>query len=409
MESNPMRGFSPSPAPGRPSAQRGTGATAARALLALLCATLLAPSSWGVGRPAAASAPPPVPTDACPHDRHDDGQSGRGQPGAKADSAAAKKDAKTDEKKDEQKWDVNETHGPSQTLSFSTDEGTWMSTDVSPDGKTVVFDLLGDLYTVPISGGDAQRLTSGRAWDYQPRFSPDGKKLLFTSDRGGTDNLWLAKADGTEPEKFTEEKDKVTNCGAWSADGDYIVAKRRLTDQSSIGTTELWIYHRTGGTGLQLTKKDDIPEVSEPVFHPDGRHIFFSARPSRFNYDRDVNDGIYQIRRYDRQTAQVSPVTSRFGGAGRPAISRDGHWLAFVSRQGQTTILIVHDLQTGAERVVTDGLAADLMESFAWAGVYPGIAWTPDGREIVLTMQGKLWRVSVADGHRTPIPFRAQV
>src|SRR5213593_2375360 len=58
-------------------------------------------------------------------------------------------------------------------LSFTTDEASWISLDVSPDGKTIVFDILGDLYTVPIAGGKATRITSGAGWDQQPRYSPD--------------------------------------------------------------------------------------------------------------------------------------------------------------------------------------------------------------------------------------------
>jgi Tol biopolymer transport system component/imidazolonepropionase-like amidohydrolase len=272
-----------------------------------------------------------------------------------------------------------------------------------------VFDLLGDLHTVPITGGAAKRILGDRAWDYQPRFSPDGTKILFTSDRGGTDNIWIAKADGSDPEKFTGEKDKVTNCGAWSPDGDYIVAKRRLTDHSSIGTTELWLYHRTGGSGLQVTKKDDLAEVSEPTFHPGGRFIDFSARPSRFAYDRDANKGIYQIRRFDRQTGQVTQVTSRFGGGGRPTISPDGKLLAYVSREGLATILVVQDLESGAERKVTEGLTHDLQESFAWAGVHPGFDWMSDGKSVVISAKGKLWKVEVAGGGWTPIPFTTTV
>ncbi len=61
---------------------------------------------------------------------------------------------------------------PTRKISFTTEEGTWMSLDVSPDGKTIVFVLLGDLYLLPMEGGEAKRVSSGLAWDCQPRFSP---------------------------------------------------------------------------------------------------------------------------------------------------------------------------------------------------------------------------------------------
>ena len=64
---------------------------------------------------------------------------------------------------------------PTRTVAFTTDEGTWLSLDVSPDGKTIIFELLGDLYTLPYRGGKATRITSGMAFDSQPSYSPDGK------------------------------------------------------------------------------------------------------------------------------------------------------------------------------------------------------------------------------------------
>ena len=105
--------------------------------------------------------------------------------------------ADTTEKKDK-KEKKNLPLEAGRTVSISTDEGTWVSVDVSPDGQTIVLDFLGDLYTIPFSGGDAAPLTSGMAFDAQPRFSPDGKKVLFVSDRSGNEILKgaLEQADG---------------------------------------------------------------------------------------------------------------------------------------------------------------------------------------------------------------------
>src|SRR5690606_18657125 len=81
-------------------------------------------------------------------------------------------------------WDVARSFGPTQTIRFETDEATWVNVTVSPDGRTIVFDVLGDLYTMPITGsgsGLARRITSGPAYDMQPRYSPDGRTIAYIS------------------------------------------------------------------------------------------------------------------------------------------------------------------------------------------------------------------------------------
>ncbi|MFQ5631776.1 MAG: TolB family protein, partial [bacterium] len=155
-----------------------------------------------------------------------------------------------DKKKD---WDVNAAHGPTTTVEFTTDEGTWMNLDVSPDGKEIVFDLLGDIYIMPITGGEAQALTEGPAWDVQPRFSPDGSKISFTSDRDGGDNIWIMNRDGSEPKQISKEKFRLLNNAVWTPDGKYLIARKHFTSRRSLGAGEMWMYHVSGGlAGIQL-------------------------------------------------------------------------------------------------------------------------------------------------------------
>jgi Tol biopolymer transport system component/imidazolonepropionase-like amidohydrolase len=306
-------------------------------------------------------------------------------------------------------WKIDAPHGPSQTVSFTTDEGTWLHLDVSPDGHEIVFALLGDLYVLPITGGEAKRITSGAAYDVQPRFSPDGKWIAFASDRGGLENLWICDREGQQTRQISTDKDSTVNAPSWSPDGDYLIGRKRLTDTSSLGTVELWLWHVKGGAGLQITKKDDQPDAADPVFSPDGRFVYFSARGARYRYNRNVNEGIWQIKRLDRHTGQTVELTGEFGGAATPILTRDGKTMAFVRRVRAKTRIELMDLASGRTRLLADDVERDNQEGFAFHGVFPGYAFTPDGQAVIATAQGKLWRFAVADGARTPLPFNAAV
>jgi Tol biopolymer transport system component len=115
---------------------------------------------------------------------------------------------------------------PERSLRMTVSEGTWISLDVSPDGGTLVFDLLGDLYTLPIGGGRATRLTSGLAYDAQPRFSPDGRRVLFVSDRSGGENLWTMTLDGRDTSQITRGEGNIYISPAWTPDGNSVVASK---------------------------------------------------------------------------------------------------------------------------------------------------------------------------------------
>jgi len=330
-------------------------------------------------------------------------------PGHDAPDVTPSAEAAPEKPKSGDPWNVTVPHAPHDTLRFQTREGTWMSVDVSPDGRTLLFDILGDLYTMPIAGGRATRLTSGMGYDMQARWSPDGTKIAFTSDRGGTENAWMMNADGTSPRPVSQEADRFSNSPAWSPDGRWIVVRRRLTDQSSLGTVELWMYSVLGGKGVQITKKAEWGDANEPVFSRDGRYIYFSGRPQRFQYDRNVHAGIWQIRRYDRELGRIVSFTEGAGGAGRAAFSPDGKTMSFIRRVREKTVLFLYDLASGRERQLWDGLSFDNMEGFAWTGVYPNYAWTPDGKSIVVYAAGGFTRVDVASGTATRVPFTADV
>ena len=317
---------------------------------------------------------------------------------------------KKDEKKEEPKWDVEHPSYPIDVeAKIDTDEGTWMDVDVSPDGAEIVFDLLGDLYTLPMGGGEAKALTSGVAWDMQPRYSPDGKRIAFTSDRGGGDNVWTIARDGSGATQVTKESFRLVNSPAWTPDGEFLAVRKHFTGTRSAGAGEIWLYHRSGGEGLQLTKRpNEQKDLGEPAFSPDGRYVYYSqdVTPGRiFQYNKDPNGEIYAIQRLDRVTGRTDRFVSAPGGSIRPTPSRDGRRLAFVRRQREKTVLFVKDLASGHERPVFDGLERDMQETWAIHGVYPGMAWTPDDRAVVLWAGGKIRRVDVATGAPAVIPF----
>ena len=138
-----------------------------------------------------------------------------------------------------QKWNIEKPGTALKSLSFTTDEGTWMNLDVSPDGKHIIFDLLGDIYRIPITGGSAELLAGGFAWEVQPRYSPNGKYISFTSDKNGGDNIWIMNSDGTGKKQVTKEDFRLLNNAVWTADSKYIIARKHYTGYRSLGAGEL--------------------------------------------------------------------------------------------------------------------------------------------------------------------------
>ncbi|WP_214070246.1 amidohydrolase family protein [Mucilaginibacter sp. dw_454] len=307
------------------------------------------------------------------------------------------------------KWNVETPPGVQKKVTITTDEGTWMNLDVSPDGKTVVFDLLGDIYSVPIGGGKAVLLAGGKSYEVQPRYSPDGKSISYTSDKEGGDNIWVMNADGNNKHSITHENFRLLNNASWTPDGQYLVARKHFTASRSLGAGEMWLYNKNGGDGIQLTKrKNDQQDAGEPTVSPDGKFVYWSEDVTpgpNFQYSKDPNAGIYAIKRLNRETGNIETVTGDAGGACRPQISPDGKLLAFVKRVRLKSVLYLHNLATGEEWPVYDDLSHDQQETWAIFGVYPNFAWTPDSKNIIFYAKGKIWNLDITSLQAVQIPF----
>ena len=287
---------------------------------------------------------------------------------------------------------------PARWARFTTDEGTWISLDVSPDGQTIVFDLVGDLYSMPITGGETTRLTSGMGYDMQPRFSPDGEQIVFVSDRSGDNNVWLMPSAGGEPTQLSKGVGSYFLSPDWMPDGKYVIVSRSFS-----GLEKLWLYHIDGGTGLEMVGGAGGLRMLGASVDAEGRYIWYAQRNGTWNYNAIFPQ--YQVWMYDRKTGTRTPMTNRYGSAFRPVLSPDGNLLAYGSRDDADTGMRLRELGSGQERWLAYPIQRDDMESTASMDVLPGYSFTPDSEAIVMSYGGRIWRVPVDGSDPEQIPF----
>lgn len=323
-------------------------------------------------------------------------------------------------------------------IRFSTDEGSWLSPDLSPDGRRIAFELLGDLYVVPIEGGAARAITSGLAFDSQPAFSPDGRSLVFVSDRSGGENLWIAGADGGRPRPLTRLLgDVILTSPTWSADGRTVYVSRFRPErvgfellQIDVATGEADVVlpieggfkGRLGRRPASVTTPSHPPEVGgEPsdgavgaAASRDGRWLYYAAHVG----PKDADPPAWVIRRVDLGRGEsrtlVSPPKSYrpdlvLGTFFRPLPSPDGRSLVYATRYGSGMWLRVLDLQTRQDRWLAPLGQRDELDALASRDLAPHYAFTPDSQALVVNDGGKLARIALATGVKTPIPFTAEV
>jgi acylaminoacyl-peptidase len=294
---------------------------------------------------------------------------------------------------------------------------------ISPDGRRIVYvrafaDIMTDkrlsnLWVVDFDGKDDRALTTGNFSDKSPRWSPDGTRIAFVSDRDGTPQLYVRWMDTGQTAKLTNLAYEPLNL-AWSPDGKRIAfssfvpaAKPKVAGMPSppenakwadapesydrliyrfnargylkLGFTQLFIIAADGGAPRQLTT-GDFPHggfgfsETAPVWTPDGKSLLISGnfRPD-FEYD-PLNTEVYDISVVD---GSVKALTKRLGPDNEPDVSPDGAQIAYTGfddhHQGhQTTHLYVMDRDGRHSRVLTTRLDRDVEKP----------RWAPDGKGI---------------------------
>lgn len=290
---------------------------------------------------------------------------------------------------------------PARKINFNTKEGSWISLDISPDGKTILFDLMGDIYTMPATGGKATAITKGFAYDVHPRFSPDGKKILFISDRSGADNVWVIDTEKKDTTQMTFDQNQYFPSACWTPDGEYIVyAKGRRN-------TKLFMMHRKGGGGAQLIDAPANIKTIDPAVSADGRYVYYSQRFGAWNYNAQLPQ--YQIGMYDRNNAKTRNITSRYGSAFTPTLSKDGKWMVYGTRFEDKTGLILRNMQTSEEKWLAYPVQRDEQESIAPLGVLPAMAFTPDSKNVLASYGGIIHNIPIDGSAITSFPLDVDV
>ena len=295
---------------------------------------------------------------------------------------------------------------PARKLAFEATEGTWMSVDVHPKGGRLVFDLLGDLYVLPIAGGKAERITSGMAFDAEPVFSPDGMHIAFTSDRSGSENLWIASADGTNARQISQDRGMQTHSSpAWSADGQALYVSRRLARRDEFG---LYLYPLAAGEGVRIAEpKEPQPEILDALAARDGRHLFYSGK-SRSSATLYFTPN-WVVQRRNLRSGEIQQIVKAPGGALRPVLSPDGRMLVYGTRHDGQSGLRARNLATGEDRWLLYPIDHDAQATTVSRGLLPRYAFLPGGEALVIGYGGKLRRVDIATGRAEVIAFTAPV
>lgn len=219
------------------------------------------------------------------------------------------------------------------------------------DGRIVYASLISNssIWRIDLTGTEPQRrLIASNLSDTGPQYSPDGKRIVFRSNRTGNDEIWTADSDGRALVRLTNFSGPVTGSPHWSPDGKWIVFDSRVD-----GDANIYLAPAGGGAARRLTSEKSNEVI--PSFSHDGRFVYFAS-------DRS---GSWQIYRQPVAGGLATAVTTNVGFAGLE--SPDGRWLYF-SKGGGFQGLWRLPAEGGAEELVNESLPAALWGGWGLAG-----------------------------------------
>jgi Tol biopolymer transport system component len=289
---------------------------------------------------------------------------------------------------------------PTETISIRVHEGTTLGFDLSPDGRSIVFDLLGQLWELPGRGGAARPLTNAvrdTAEDLDPSWSPDGRRIVFRGERRGRTGLWLLEPGAAAPRQLTQlrDPDGFDGQAAWAPDGSAIAFVRLVPPDSAAREWRgrLALIDPAGGEAQTLPVPDSVgTDLRDPAWAPDGRRLAVVAASVR------GEGGGGRLWLVERDAGRARPLTTGTGPALAPAFAPDGRRIAFFAPDSAD--------RTQLWVMVVDSAGAAAVRLTGQADVTPTRArWTRDSQSLLYGADGRLWKVSAAGGKPVEIPF----
>ena len=262
---------------------------------------------------------------------------------------------------------------------------------LSPDRKEIVFVSGGDIWTVSASGGTASILVSHPATESRPKFSPDGKRLAFVSNRTGNGDIYVLNLETNDLSRITYD-DSLDNLDAWSRDGKWLYFSSSSRDIA--GMNDIYRVASTGGTAMTVSNDRYTSEFfAAPA--PDGISFAFSARGiANGQWWRKGRSHIDESEIWVKSGDNYEQITN--GGAKQlwTMWSADGKQIYYVSDRNGTQNIWMKPLK-GQEKQLTDFKDGRVL----WANI------SFDGKQIVFERDFKIWTMNTENGKASEVPI----